>query len=83
MHLAVAPSPPPSSLPALPSPVRGRYTAVMRLARAGCTLPEIVAITGHSARGAAAILERHYLSADQRVSESAIAKLEQDRNANR
>lgn len=60
-----------------------RGTAVMRLARAGCTLPEIVAITGHSARGAAAILERHYLSADQRVSESAIAKLEQDRNANR
>lgn len=60
-----------------------RGTAVVRLARAGCTLPEICAITGHSARGAAEILDKHYLGADQRVSESAIAKLEQDRNTNR
>lgn len=59
-----------------------RGTAVVRLARAGCTLPEIVAITGHSMKAATEILERHYLSADQRISESAIAKLEQDRNTN-
>lgn len=63
-----------------------RGTAVVRLARAGCTLPEIVSITGHSTASAAQILDRHYLGADQRVSESAIAKLEdhreQDRNRN-
>lgn len=59
-----------------------RGTAVVRLARAGCTIPEIVAITGHSARGAEEILQRHYLAADQAISESAIRKLEQDRNKN-
>lgn len=59
-----------------------RGTAVVRLARAGCTLPEIMSITGHSAKGAAAILEHHYLSADQLVSESAIARLERNRNEN-
>lgn len=59
-----------------------RGTAVVRLARAGCTLPEITAITGHSMKGAAEILERHYLGADRIVAESAIAKLEQDRNRN-
>lgn len=59
-----------------------RGTAVVRLARAGSTVPEIVAITGHSLKGAAAILERHYLGADLIVAESAIRKLERDRNAN-
>lgn len=59
-----------------------RGTAVVRLARAGSTVPEIAAITGHSLKGAAAILERHYLGADVIVAESAIRKLEQDRNAN-
>lgn len=59
-----------------------RGTAVVRLARAGCTLPEIMSITGHSAKAAGEILERHYLAADQIISESAIRKLEQDRNKN-
>jgi integrase len=59
-----------------------RGTAVVRLARAGCTIPEIVSITGHSIKAATEILGQHYLGADQRVSESAIAKLEQDRNTN-
>lgn len=60
-----------------------RGTAVVRLARAGCTVPEIASITGHSIKAATDILGRHYLGADQKISESAIAKLEQDRNANR
>lgn len=53
-----------------------RGTAVVRLARAGCTVPEICSITGHSAKAAADILDRHYLSADQAVSLNAIGKLE-------
>lgn len=60
-----------------------RGTAVVRLARAGCTLPEIVSITGHSLKGAGEILERHYLGADRIVAESAIAKLERDREQDR
>jgi len=59
-----------------------RGTAVVRLARAGCTVPEICSITGHSLKAAGDILDRHYLSADQAVSLNAIRRLEQDRNEN-
>jgi integrase len=56
-----------------------RGTAVTRLARAGCTTPEIAAITGHSLKAVETILDRHYLHRDQSLSESAIAKLEKHR----
>lgn len=52
-----------------------RGTAVTRLAIAGCTVPEIAAITGHSLKDAEAILS-HYLKRDQALAESAIRKLE-------
>jgi integrase len=52
-----------------------RGTTVTMLAEAGCTLPEIVAITGHSLRRAQDILEK-YLSRTSKLAESAIAKFE-------
>ena len=51
-------------------------TAVTRLALAGCTEAEIAAITGHSLRDVAAILDAHYLHRDPALAESAIRKLE-------
>ena len=53
-----------------------RGTAVTRLAVAGCTEAEIAAITGHSMRDVAAILDAHYLHRDPALAESAIRKLE-------
>lgn len=52
-----------------------RRTAVVNLARAGCTVPEIAAITGHSKKTIYALLET-YLPTDAVVAENAIAKLE-------
>jgi len=52
-----------------------RGTTVTMLAEAGCTLPEIVAITGHSLRRAQDILEK-YLARTNKLGESAIKKLE-------
>lgn len=52
-----------------------RGSAVVRLALSGCTVPEIVSITGHSLRDAEAILDKHYLGRDVRLAESAIRKL--------
>lgn len=52
-----------------------RGTAVTMLAEAGCTVPEIASITGHSMESAARILER-YLGATKVMAENAIAKLE-------
>lgn len=53
-----------------------RGSAVTRLALAGCEVPEIVAITGHSLKDAGAILDTHYLNRDSALAESAIRKLE-------
>jgi integrase len=53
-----------------------RGTAVLRLAQAGCSIPEIYAITGHDPKSAEAILAKHYLSRDRTLAESAVAKLE-------
>lgn len=53
-----------------------RGTAVTRLAKAGCTVPEIATITGHSLKDVATILDSHYLSRDIALGESAIRKLE-------
>jgi integrase len=52
-----------------------RGTTVTMLAEAGCTLPEIVAITGHSLRRAQDILET-YLAKTSKLADSAIAKFE-------
>jgi integrase len=52
-----------------------RGTTVTMLAEAGCTLPEIVAITGHSLRRAQEILGK-YLARTSKLAESAIAKFE-------
>jgi integrase len=52
-----------------------RGTAVTRLALAGCTVPEIAAITGHSLKDVEAILDAHYLGGKIDLAESAIAKL--------
>ena len=52
-----------------------RGTAVVMLARAGCTEAEIYAITGHKPSDVRAILTAHYLPRDAEVASNAIAKL--------
>ncbi len=52
-----------------------RRTAVVNLARAGATVPEIASITGHSLHNAQQILE-HYLPRDIHMARAAIVKLE-------
>ncbi len=51
-----------------------RDTSVTWLARAGCSLPEIGAITGHSLASIHQIM-RHYLAAHPELADNAIAKL--------
>jgi len=53
-----------------------RGTAVTRLAVAGCSVPEIASITGHSLKQVIAILDAHYLSRESKLGISAIQKLE-------
>ena len=53
-----------------------RGTAVTRLAVAGCSVPEIASISGHSLKQVTAILDAHYLSRDSALGISAIQKLE-------
>ncbi|WP_414468055.1 hypothetical protein [Methylobacterium currus] len=48
------------------------------LAEAGCTVPEIATITGHSQAHAQRILDR-YLARTRTLAESAIAKLDEHR----
>jgi integrase len=55
-----------------------RGSAVTRLAIAGCSVPEIAAITGHSLKDVEDILDKHYLSRDQALAETAIRKLERN-----
>jgi integrase len=49
-------------------------TAVTRLALAGCTVPEIAAITGHSMETVQDILDTHYLGGRVELAESASKK---------
>lgn len=60
-----------------------RDTAVTWLAMAGCTIPEICAITGHEIKSAYEIL-KHYLALNPEMADSAMAKLviwfDQDEN---
>jgi integrase len=53
-----------------------RRTAVVWLARAECTVPEIAAVTGHEIDRTAKILET-YLPRDSKVAANAVAKLEE------
>jgi integrase len=52
-----------------------RGTAVTRLALAGCTVPQIAAITGHSLKDVEQILDAHYLGGAVELAEAAITKL--------
>lgn len=52
-----------------------RGTAVTRLAQAGCSVPEIATITGHSLKDVGSIIDRYYLSRDRTLADSAIQKL--------
>jgi integrase len=45
-----------------------RGTAVTRLALAGCTVPQIAAITGHSPRDVDKILKAHHLGGQDEAS---------------
>lgn len=51
-----------------------RDTAVTWLAMAGCTIPEICAITGHTFASATGIL-KHYLATNAEMADNAMAKL--------
>lgn len=51
-----------------------RDTAVTWLGRAGCSIPEICAITGHSAASAHGVL-KHYLASHPEMADNAIKKL--------
>lgn len=56
-----------------------RHTAVVGLARASCTVPEIAAITGHTIASVGAILKR-YLPRDPEVAANAVKKRETYQN---
>src|SRR3954447_9054422 len=53
-----------------------RGTAVVRLAIAGASGPQIAAVTGHSLKDVEAILDAHYLGRDIKLAEAAVLKLE-------
>jgi hypothetical protein len=55
--------------------INGRRTAVVHLSRAGCSVPEIAAITGDSVSRTVSILEV-YLPRDSEMAAAAIAKLD-------
>jgi integrase len=53
-----------------------RGSAVVRLALADATVPQIATFTGHSLKDVEAILDAHYLGRDVRLAEIAVTKLE-------
>jgi integrase len=53
-----------------------RGSAVVRLALAGATVPEVATFTGHSLKDVEAILDAHYLGRDVQLAENALRKLE-------
>ena len=57
-----------------------RGSAVVRLALADATVPQIATFTGHSLRDVEAILDAHYLGRDVKLAEIAIMKLERRTN---
>jgi integrase len=60
-----------------------RGSAVVRLALAGATVPEIATFTGHSLKDVEAILDAHYLGRDVHLAENAVRKLELHEAKNR
>jgi integrase len=53
-----------------------RGSAVVRLALAEATVPQIATFTGHSLKDVEAILDAHYLGRDVKLAEAAVKKLE-------
>jgi integrase len=53
-----------------------RGSAVVRLALAEATVPQIATFTGHSLKDVEAILDAHYLGRDIQLAEAAVLKLE-------
>jgi integrase len=53
-----------------------RGSAVVRLALAEVTVPQIATFTGHSLKDVEAILDAHYLGRDVQLAEAAVLKLE-------
>jgi integrase len=58
-----------------------RGTAVTMLAQAGCTVPEIASITGHSLKSVYSILEK-YMSRTEALAKSAMTKFENASSTN-
>ncbi|MGU3668186.1 tyrosine-type recombinase/integrase [Methylobacterium sp. A49B] len=58
-----------------------RGTAVTRLALAGCTVPEIATLSGHSLSDVRSILDAHYFNRDPQLALAAIEKLERRTNS--
>ncbi|MGI9411602.1 MAG: tyrosine-type recombinase/integrase, partial [Hyphomicrobiaceae bacterium] len=58
-----------------------RGTAITRMAEAGCEIPEIATISGHSVNQVSRIIDA-YLARTHRLARSAIAKLEHHRKRN-
>jgi integrase len=56
-----------------------RGSAVVRLAIASATVPEIATFTGHSLRDVEAILDAHYLGRNVQLAENAVRKLEREK----
>lgn len=52
-----------------------RGTAITRMALAGCTVPEIAAVTGHSLKDVETILDMHYLGGRAELAASAMKKM--------
>jgi integrase len=57
-----------------------RGSAVVRLALAEATVPQIATFTGHSLKDVEAILDAHYLGRDVQLAEAAVLKLEKRTN---
>jgi len=59
-----------------PNISRSERIAVVRLALAEATVPQIATFTGHSLKDVEAILDAHYLGRDIQLAEAAVLKLE-------
>ncbi|MCK6103934.1 hypothetical protein [Brevundimonas sp. EYE_349] len=58
-----------------------RHTAIVEFGRAGCTVPMIASVTGHSLKHIHATLE-HYLSQDELTAVQAMGRRQAMRDAN-
>jgi integrase len=54
-----------------------RGSAVVRLALAEATVPQIATFTGHSLKDVEAFLDAHYFGRDMQLAKAAVLKLEQ------